>query len=544
MSGVLELQTLDPPAGREFALGLSAFDALALSAGRFGAGRGAWLVSARRGSLALAREAVGDESPRFWDVFGKAELATAVGQLSARVLTAGDHLEIDATTVDGFERLDNDYRSTHGWLTHRAAPNPRLLIETSGSWAEIRRVRGGAGGDEEGIFELCDRSEVQVLALAQSFSLQPRPHHALAWGWEARRYDAFFDYAKELEPAFPVLAPFAPPRRLTHRFEGSLRGSHAGFWVSDRTRWRGRLTTELGLRYDRHGATGDRLLSPRVSLAWRIGERGVVRGAWGRFFQSQRPYELQVEDGETSLFAAERSEHWVAGYESLPRPNRLGIGAVRIELFGRAVANPRPRYENLLEPLNFFQEVEPDRVRFAPERGSAKGLELLLRGSRGERCDWFLAYAYARAQETLAGAHVPRSLDQPHTVAADLDWRLPRQWNLNFAWRWHSGWPTTPVAARLLPDPEDPEAEPQLAAEFGELNSERLPAYHRLDLRASRRWRLPAGELTFFADLQNVYHRRNLKGFTIDLDPDAGTVDLAEEDWPGIFPSLGLTWEF
>ncbi len=74
MSGVLDLRTTDPPAGRQLVLGLSVLDALASGSGRLADDRGAWLVTMRRGSLDLARDAIGGEHPQFWDVLGKAEL--------------------------------------------------------------------------------------------------------------------------------------------------------------------------------------------------------------------------------------------------------------------------------------------------------------------------------------------------------------------------------------------------------------------------------------------------------------------------------------
>lgn len=544
MSGVFDLRTVEPREGRQYAVALSVLDALASSSGRLAGDRGAWLLTARRGSLDLAGEVIGDENPGFWDLLGKAERATGFGLLSARALAAGDELELDKSGGDGFERFENNYRSTYGWLTHQTPPGEKLLVETVGSWAGSERRRGGVGFDEEdGGFELRDRRELDVLALAQTWSLQLAPRHALQLGWEARRYDAFFDYSKALDSEV-IAAPFAAPRLTGHGFQGSLRGEHLGLWATDRASWRDRLTAELGLRYDRHTATGDTLLSPRVNLAWRWGERSVVRGAWGRFHQSQRPYELQVEDGETALSPAELAEHWVLGIETLLPANRPGLEGLRVELFRRDIEDPRPRYENLLEPLNFFQEIEPDRVRLAPQRSTAEGIELLLRGSHGPRLGWWLVYSWSRAEDRFSGEWLPRSLDQPHAVSFDVNCQLSREWSLNLAWRYHTGWPTTPVEARLVADPEDPEAEPELVAVFGRLNSGRLPDYHRLDLRASRRWATRAGGLTFFVDVQNVYNRRNLAGFDTQLDEEAGVVELEEERWPGIFPSLGFIWDF
>jgi TonB dependent receptor/Carboxypeptidase regulatory-like domain len=544
MSAILDLRTLEPPAERRALLALSVLDALASSSGRFAAGRGAWLATGRRGSLDLAGDAIGGEDPGFWDLFGKAEFTTGLGLFGARVLVAHDRLSIDQSGADGFERLTNDYQSTYAWLTHQGILRERLLAETLGSWAGIETNRGGAGLDEEVEYGLSDRRNVEVSHLSQNWSLDLGPHQLARWGFEARRYDVFFAYAKNLQPDIVVLAPFSAPRTLAHDFQGDLRGEHLGIWASDRFTVRDRLTAELGLRYDRHALTNDTLFSPRVNLGWRLGERGVVRASWGRFFQSQRPYELQVEDGEETLRPAELSAHWLLGYEALLERTRLGVRSLRVELFRREITDPRPRYESLLEPINFFPETEPDRVRIAPESSSASGVELLLRGGWGARFDWWIAYAYARSRDRLAGATVARALDQPHSATLDLHFRLPRHWDLNLAWRVHSGWPATPVGATRIPDAEDPEEEPELVAVFGRLNSQRLPLYHRLDLRASREWQLRASRLTFFVDVQNVYDRKNLAGYDLDLDEEAGTVALEAEHWPGVFPSLGVSWEF
>jgi outer membrane receptor protein involved in Fe transport len=536
MSGVLELRTVDPPTGRQYALGASVLDALASTSGRFAGERGAYLLTARRGSLDLAGRVIGDEHPAFWDVLGKAEVDTGLGRIAGHFLVAGDELALRREEdEESIERLENDYRRGYGWLTHEAAPSERLRVETIASWAEIRRDRTGTTTEEEGSFDLRDRRGLEVASLSQAWTLALAPHHQARWGVEARRYDAAFDYAKDLEPEIVIAAPFSPPRVTVHSFDGALTGDHLGLWASDRRTLFERLTVELGLRYDRHTATDDTLLSPRVNLAWRLAERSLVRASWGRFFQSQRPYELQVEDAETALFPAELSEHWVLGYEAVPRPNPLGVEALRVELYRREIDDPRPRYENLLEPLNFFPEIEPDRVRIAPESSTARGVELLLRGGSGERFDWWLAYAWARAEDRIDGASVPRGLDQPHTVTLDLDFQPPRGWNLNLAWRFHSGWPTTPVELDEVSD-DTP------AAVFGPLYGERLPAYHRLDLRAGRHFDLRVGRLTVYVDVQNLYDRKNLVGFDVALD-DEGALTLDEERGPGIFPSLGVTWE-
>ncbi len=546
MSGVLDLRTTEPGAERRYLLSASVLDLVAEANGGWGADaeKGGWLISGRRGSIDLASEFLGNEDPGFWDLLAKAEVGTAAGRFAARLLVAGDELELDKHDVDSsVERLENDYESRYFWVTHEASPGDRLLVETSASLANVRRDRVGSNMEEKGDFQVDDGRDLDVGGLNQAWTYDGDGRNLVRGGWELRRYDSSFDYTQLRDPAFDILAPFSPPRPDQISFDDALRGDHAGVWVSDRLQLFERMTTELGLRWDHHEATDDTLWSPRLNVAWRLDEVSVVRASWGRFFQSQRPYELQVEDGESALFPAERSEHSVLGYEAIFGSRGAGLQGLRIELFRRDIEDPRPRYENLLQPIEFLPEVEPDRVRITPEASDTEGVELLVRARAGARLDGWLAYSYSRAEDRIDGDQVPRSLDQPHAATLGLDFLASARSSLTVAWRYRTGWPTTPVRSVLLPDPDDPdELENQLV--FGRLNSERLGVYHRLDLRASHRLPLSRGSLLLFLDVQNVYDRDNDAGIDVTIDEDTGVVTRDREAWPGIFPSIGVVWEF
>ena len=505
MSGVFDMTT---GSSSKVRLSLSLITALAAGGGSFQEGRGDWMASARRGSIDLASRYLGHEDPAFWDLFGK----VSYGGFRAHLLHAGDAMDFEETDGGDRKRFETDYDTSYFWLTHQGMPGDRLLVETLASASEVDRDRLGAEDEEEQSFDILDRRDMDVLALGQSWSFE-----GFEGGFGARRYEAQYDYFSRLEPDF-VLGERA---ELT-RFAGRFRGDHLSAYVTDRFSPREPLTIEAGLRYDRHTLTGDTLVSPRASLAWRLGESGVVRASWGHFHQSQRPYELQVEDGETAFSPAERSEHRVLGYEHVWSDGFLR--ALRIEGYQRRIRNPRPRYENIFEPVNAFPEAEADRLRIAPESASAEGIELMLRGA-----DWWISYALASVEDRIEGEEIRRQTDQPHTINLYVERPVGKDWSLSAAWRYHTGWPTTPVSSV--------DGEPAL----GKLNSERLPVYHRMDLRASREWQIRSGRLTFFLDLQNVYNRENAAGFDLEVDEEG--IVPEPESWPGFFPSVGITWE-
>jgi outer membrane receptor protein involved in Fe transport len=559
MGGVLDMSTLAPATPPRHRLSASVVDLQAETSGTAGERLG-WHASARRGATDLAADLFGrEENPSFWDLFGKAEVRpTAHQSLRASLLHSSDRLDFREELDGERRRFDTDYDTTYLWLTHQAVLSDRLFVDSALSGSRIARDRRGLESEEEKRFEVDDDRDLEVGALLQSWNLQAGPRHFLKAGVEGRRFEAAYDYAsfREFE------SPFAPlrsePRDGAFDFRDSFSDDYLGAYLSDRFRPLARLTLEAGARYDRHTLTGDGLWSPRVNLAWGLGGASVARLGWGHFHQSQRAYELAVEDGDTRFYPAERAEHWVAGLEHRFAGDGAGpLAGVRLEAFRRRVSDPRPRYESLFEPFENFHEGELDRFRFEPEESTAEGVELLLRGRAGSRADGWVSYAWSTSEDTLAGREVPRQIDQRHTVALDLNLRLSRAWDLNLAWRFHTGWPTTPVAVEERPgepgEPQDPDEgeegddpgpEPVLVPVLGPVNGERLPDYHRLDLRLSRRFALDRGRLTAFLDVQNLYDRQNVAGYDLDLDEEARRIVADEELWPGFFASAGVTWEF
>lgn len=562
MGGVLEMATRDP-GQRRLRLALGIIDAQAEAAGaRAGLG---WLVSARRGQTEHATELFGrDENPVYWDVLGRADLRPSDRQaLGARLLATGDRL--DFVEVDGSETTaqDTEYGTTYLWLTHQAVLGDRLFVDSALSGSRGDRDRRVVEDDSEKKLELRDVRHLDVIGVLQSWNLQAGERHFVSAGVEARRYEADFDYASFREFDSPLVVLRSEPREGVFAFDRRIEDEHVGAHALDRFQPREDLTLEAGARFDRHGLAGESAWSPRASLAWRAGEATVLRLGWGRYHQSQRAYELMVEDGDPTVYPLERAEHWVAGVERIfAAGRRAPLQALRAEAYRRRIADPRPRYENLFEPFSPFPEGELDRFRFAPERSRADGIELSLRGALGARSTWWLNYGWARSEDRLGGAWVPRLVDQRHTLNVDLATRLGH-WDVNLAWRFHTGRPTTAIA--LVPpatggdddderpdgsgDDDDGEGEddgegsagPPPTPVLGPLDGERLPDYHRLDLRLSRRWRLRSGELTFYVDVQNLYDRANVAG--LDVEVDEGELVIAPEPWPGFFASAGIAFE-
>ncbi|HNO05797.1 MAG TPA: hypothetical protein PKK49_10925, partial [Flavobacteriales bacterium] len=117
-------------------------------------------------------------------------------------------------------------------------------------------------------------------------------------------------------------------------------------------------------------------------------------------------------------------------------------------------------------------------------------------------------------------------------------------WKVTARWNFGSGFPFTPTQGFYERLPFDDgvaqniqNANGDLGLLYGDLNSKRLPAYHRLDLGLTKTWKFSEHQM-IQADVSvtNTYDRRNI--FYFDR------VTASRKDQLPILPSVGLSWTF
>ena len=536
-AGVLTMDTRQPARGRT-GLELSLTGVGAHTEGTFAGNRARFLVSARRGYPDIALRVVGKDdevSPRYYDAIAKMEYEPAPGQtLSFHLLHAGDTLRYHRKNNPD---LTSDYDSDYAWGRWRGTVNPQLSGEAVLSFTRLTWGRNGAGTMDGFPFFLRDHRSLDIVSLRNDWSLALGVRALVRSGIEATSGKASYDYA--FSHQFNTVSA---GRQIvvtdTRNAAPHPDGDSLGAFVAARVQPLTALVLEPSVRFDRHTATRDSDVSPRYNAALTLG-RATVRVAWGLYFQSQGLHELAANAGETHFYRSEQAEHRVLSLEA-PLPQGIGL---RVEAYERIMTHVRPRWENLDNAYDLFPEAQDDRVRLAPARGRARGVELLLSGRGNPRLTWNASYALSRAEELLGGAWVPRARDQRHAFYADATYTPNPRWQFSAAWQWHSGWPTTDVLYSLATLTNNRRV---LVAANGPIYRLRLPDYHRLDLRATRRVALQRGELRLFLDVFNAYDRENLVGFDHNVTV-TGTqvtdVKTARKQLP-LLPSAGVSWEF
>ena len=547
MSGVMDISIATPTGPTTTAIELSTINGRFLSQGSFKQNRGQWFVSARAwypDAIAGSRSDQANEVlTDYYDVLAK--IQHRVGRrsiLSANLLVAYDDLGYREADEEEVQEVTAEYGSYSAWLNLRSEWTEALFSQTVLSAGRLRRHRTGMVDDVvEGMLEVDDRRSFQFVGLGQDWSYELSDRNFLKWGFDAIYQEAIYDYESVSTLEDANVPPGSGPPLTIINTHLDPEGPSFAVYAADRIRIIDELVLELGLRWDRQHWIGDNQLSPRINLVYAFSPRTVARAAWGRFHQSQRLNELQVEDGVDEFFPAQLAKHWMVSLEHSFKP---GL-ASRFEIFRKDLTNLRPRYENLFNPIQLFPESSSDRIRVAPDRGLVRGFEIVLKGSTSPSLSWWASYVLARAEDLADGVWERRSWDQRHALTAGLNLSLPHNWSLSFAGLYHAGWPTTDLYGEVVID-ED--GEQDIETSLGPRNASSYPAYARFDLRVGKLFPTNLGEFKVFLEIINLTNRKNIcctEDFEFEIEDDLTVTVIPEyRSWAPFIPTLGFGWRF
>jgi TonB dependent receptor-like, beta-barrel/TonB-dependent Receptor Plug Domain/Carboxypeptidase regulatory-like domain len=549
LTGVFDMTSRTAVGAPTTTLGVSISNLTALSTGGFDDDRGSWLLSARRGFMDLVMSLAGEGnrfSPEYHDIFAKVRYQVAPHHVvGIHALRAGDGLVFREAPLEGPDTVDleSGWESSYAWATWDATLGRAGSASTTGWVGRLTRSRSGLLGDADDSplhVQVNDDRVFTFGGLRSDLSVELTPDALLKVGAEAKRLRANYNYLGQAWHPFVTAADTRAVRVDTTLVKMAPTGTEYAAYAALRARPLTGWTTEVGLRYDRASHTGDRGISPRFLTSLDVASGTTLRGSWGVYRQSQGIHELEVGDGGTTYLPSERAELIAVGLE-----RRMGQRmALRVEAYRRAVTDPHPEYVNAQQELQVFPEAAGDRIRIGPARARSRGIEVVLERKAGARWAWSASYVLAQAEDEVNGRWIPRRYDQRHTLSVFASY-LPRaRWNLSVSWQYHTGWPATAWSYDVQPLADGGKLWTRL---FGPIRGIRVPAYHRLDLRLSRSFKVRGNTLDAFVDLFNVYDHLNLASYDYLGSYDQGRLSVRRgtgQELLPFLPTFGVRYVF
>jgi hypothetical protein len=230
-------------------------------------------------------------------------------------------------------------------------------------------------------------------------------------------------------------------------------------------------------------------IEPRLRVEYSQQETWTYSAGVGQYHQMPSLIQVEKVFGNPQLSHFDAT-HYVAGIE------HIGVNGWqwKSELYYKVIDNlvssdPVTRYNNSGE-------------------GKAAGIELFLRKMRTDRWSGWLSLALSKAERTntATGESFPFEYDQPVAVTLVGNYHINTKWDIGAKWWYHSGAPYTPIIGST----EDTEREGRYRPVYGDINSERMPDYHRLDLRLSRQF---SDKTSAYVELINAYGKKNISGY-------------------------------
>jgi hypothetical protein len=332
-------------------------------------------------------------------------------------------------------------------------------------------------------------------------------------------------------------------------------GNQTAGYVQNRFRIGGRAEIVPGIRINYFDLTNDVFIEPRFNINYRIHEKLLLKGAYGKYtqvvsrvlrrnvFASNPDFWILSDDENIPVL---KSDHLIGGF----RIDFTDLWAFDVEAYqkwDRGVLEYIP-------PEGIFANSAPEYSPYFRGSGESRGIEFLLQ-KKGKNYNGWISYALSRSEnkfeELNENEKYPSSQDQRHEVKFVNIYNF-KKFEFSAVWIYGTGRPYTAPLGNF--DVETPDGNALEVLYVSDINSFRLPDYHRLDISVNYRFEWSGMRGQVGASLFNVYNRKNVKYrrfFRLDEDFETGESPIGNTDYIqrdlyllGITPNLSFELKF
>lgn len=325
-----------------------------------------------------------------------------------------------------------------------------------------------------------------------------------------------------------------------YQFQQPLNLGTINAYAEDEWQTTKNLLFTSGINYTTDDYLNQQAWQPRFRLNYVVDDFWAINAAIGRYAQLPQLQEMMNIIGNPKLHYI-NANHYVLGLENkLSQDWSWTLDAYYKDLKNVVIGikdNSRGDFAN-----NYSNDAS----------GRAYGIEFLLNKKLTQKWDGWLAVSLSKTerQDERTGEKRPFDYDRPVMINWVANYRYNQNWSFGLKWSLRSGGLYTPIVGTRTSTNNPAVTEPV----YGELNSERLPIYHRLDLRAEYITPVRIGYLSLFADILNAYGQHNIEGYT--FSPNGNNLESpapngfgdnvpvsANKGFP-FFPSIGFKIQF
>ncbi len=291
-------------------------------------------------------------------------------------------------------------------------------------------------------------------------------------------------------------------------------------------------------------------IEPRVSLAYVLNDNTSIKASYNRMAQylhllsnTNSPTPLDVWAPSGKYIKPQLLNQYALGYFKNINDN---LYSLETEIFYKDI-------QNRIDYIDGADLIANNAIEQDILNGEARayGLEILLRKNEGKLKGW-LAYTLSKSEQRTPGRtplepgisnnewyNTP--YDKTHDISFNGSYELNKKWKFGANFIFQTGQPTN------YPSGQFEYRGLSVPIFDGLRNSERLPAYHRIDVSATltprknknRKWK---GEWVF--SIYNLYSRRNAASITFTRNEDTFVNEAIRTSIFGIIPAVTYNFKF